>query len=70
MIPNAPFPVAVCPFDSLPKGALVDSPLGQNTGAEGGTPPMLVVGVSFAPRHSSGVVVRDRVVFERICLLC
>jgi Vacuolar-sorting-associated 13 protein C-terminal len=30
---------------------------------------MLVVGVSFAPRHSSGVVVRDSVVFERMLTL-
>jgi hypothetical protein len=62
MIPNAPFPVAVCPYEALPKGGLVDTVHGQSKGSpEEGAPPMLVVGVSFAPRHSSGVVVRHEV---------
>ena len=55
MVPNAPFPVAVCPID-MQRTQL------NNEGAETGapveaTPPLLVVGLSFAPRHKSGIVV-------------
>jgi len=55
MVPNAPFPVAVCPFD-LQRG----TPNNDGTETEAGvkaTPPLLVVGLSFAPRHKSGIVV-------------
>jgi hypothetical protein len=52
MIPNAPFPVAICTEDGeagISKGSnefSVDSP------------PVLVIGLSFAPRHKTGIVVR------------
>lgn len=58
MVPNAPFPVAVCPFDQP-----------RNIGTEAdGTPedsaPLLVIGLSFAPRHKSGIVVRIKLVAQ------
>lgn len=45
MIPNAPFPVAVLPTDQIldTDGAATDAPL-------------LVIGISAAPRHQTGVV--------------
>lgn len=49
MVPNSPFPVAICPFDQ---------PRNDATGALEDTPPLLVMGLSFAPRHKSGIVVR------------
>ena len=54
MVPNAPFPVAMTR----------DEESRENTGddAAGGTvadaSPLLVVGLSFAPKHKSGIVVR------------
>lgn len=48
MIPNSPFPVAICvdekefDFDSSSKGE---------------TPPVVVLGLSFAPKHNTGIVV-------------
>lgn len=58
MIPNAPFPVAVSPYDSSPRESPrnLTSSSDQN-GSDDGTPPLLVVGISFAPRHTSGIVV-------------
>lgn len=55
MVPNAPFPVAVCPFEnqrSTPNND--ETNLNDGDAAE---PPLLVVGLSFAPRHKSGIVV-------------
>jgi hypothetical protein len=44
MVPNAPYPVALCADESIleDKDSIV---------------PLLVIGVSFAPRHKSGIVV-------------
>lgn len=52
MVPNAPFPVAICSFDQ-PRNA------GTDTTATSDSPPMLVIGLSLAPRHKSGIVVSD-----------
>lgn len=46
MVPNAPFPVAVCPFD-----------LGGSD-VPGNEAPVLVIGLSFAPKHKSKILVR------------
>lgn len=52
MVPNAPFPVAVC-YDEARE---ITGPEGSES--EVSRPPLLVIGLSFAPRHESGVVVR------------
>jgi hypothetical protein len=68
MVPNAPFPVAMTR----------DEEFRENTGddAAGGTvadaPPLLVVGLSFAPKHKSGIVVRPqrgKLHFNARCIL-
>ena len=51
MIPNAPFPVAVCADDKAIASAQPESV------DDGGPPPVLVIGLSFAPRHRTGIVV-------------
>ena len=48
MLPNAAFPVAVCRDDEA-------RVVGDISSAE--SPPLLVIGLSFAPRHKSGIVV-------------
>jgi hypothetical protein len=53
MVPNARFPVAVCPFDQ-PRNSGNDA-----IGTPVESPPLLVIGLSFAPRHKSGIVVRN-----------
>jgi hypothetical protein len=53
MVPNAPFPVAICPFDQ-PRNDGNDA-----AGTPNDSPPLLVIGLSFAPRHKSGIVVRN-----------
>jgi len=55
MVPNAPFPVAVCPFE-LQRGSTSNEEAGTSAGGEA-VPPLLVIGLSFAPRHKSGIVV-------------
>lgn len=49
MLPNAPFPVALCPDEK------VDLMIEQ--GKDASSAPLLVVGLSFAPKHKSGIVV-------------
>lgn len=56
MVPNAPFPVAVCPFE-LQRGSSSNEGAGTTAGGRA-VPPLLVIGLSFAPRHKSGIVVR------------
>lgn len=56
LVPNSPFPVAVCPFD-LQRAPRSNEGTKPNDGAVA-VPPLLVVGLSFAPRHKSGIVVR------------
>jgi len=52
MLPNAPYPIAVSPEEEAREPNNID------TGAVAdGAPPLLVVGLSFAPRHKSGIVV-------------
>lgn len=55
MVPNAPFPVAVCPFERQ-RAPPNSEGMKANDGEEA-VPPLLVVGLSFAPRHKSGIVV-------------
>ena len=55
MVPNAPFPVAVCPFE-LQRAPPTNEGMKANNSEEA-VPPLLVVGLSFAPRHKSGIVV-------------
>jgi hypothetical protein len=50
MVPNAPFAVAVCPSDP-PRNASKNSEPPD-------VPPLLVVGLSFAPKHKSQILVR------------
>jgi hypothetical protein len=51
MLPSASFPVAVCPDDSIKSCDDGDTSTSES-------PPLLVIGLSFAPRHQSGIVVR------------
>jgi hypothetical protein len=71
MIPNAPFPVAVSPYDSsrdrTPRTDTSAANASQH-GADDATPPLLVAGISFAPRHRSGIVV-GRVRFVHLTIL-
>jgi len=52
MVPNAPYPVAVCPTDHLRV-----SEREGGVGHEESASPLLVVGISLAPHHRSGVEV-------------
>lgn len=53
-VPNSPFPVAVYPFEQMRTSIRADSSaLSENS------PPLLVIGLSFAPRHKSGIVVSN-----------
>jgi hypothetical protein len=54
MVPNSPFPVAVAPLDQCRVNRF-DS---DNT-SEDDVPPLLVIGLSFAPKHKSGILVRS-----------
>lgn len=57
MISNAPFPVAVSPVrDNASQGGtyLLDP---QSPDSERPIPPVLVIGLSFAPKHKTGTVV-------------
>lgn len=70
MVPNAPFPVAVSPEPTargLSGSESVSDP-GQDADA-----PLLVVGISFAPRHRSGIVVSTfagSFVSDRVSMSC
>jgi hypothetical protein len=58
-VPNAPFPVAIRPDDSR-REALDDddSSVGSDKLDEGILPvPLLMIGLAFAPKHQSGIVV-------------
>lgn len=48
MVPNAPYPVAICQDESK---------LSDEEREEGRIPPLLVIGINLAPRHRSGIVV-------------
>ena len=52
MVPNSPFPVAVCPFDVPHHGGR-----NEDTTISDADSPLLVVGLSFAPKHKSGILV-------------
>lgn len=54
MVPNSPFPVAVCPFDQPNHGRSDDNSIPDTDS------PLLVVGISFAPRHKSGILVSKK----------
>lgn len=58
MVPNSPFPVAVAPIDQ----SLIN--ISDDTTPKDDVPPLLVVGLSFAPKHKSGILVRG---VERLC---
>jgi hypothetical protein len=51
MVPNAPFPVAVCPFEPS------RSPNSQASLTAVDAAPLLVVGLSLAPKHKSRILV-------------
>jgi hypothetical protein len=55
MVPNSPFPVAVCPLDEQDSNKNMDL---INLVSQADTPPLLVIGLSFAPKHKTGIVVR------------
>lgn len=55
MVPNAPFPVALSPDERALSGE--SSSEHNASAADAGAPPMLVIGLSFAPRHKTGIVV-------------
>lgn len=52
MVPNSPFPVAVAPFEQ----SRVSS--SDEKAYDDDAPPLLVIGLSFAPKHKSGILVR------------
>jgi hypothetical protein len=54
MVPNAPFPVAVTRDEEFRENTTGDDAAG---GSVADAPPLLVVGLSFAPKHKSGIVV-------------
>ena len=62
-VPNAPFPVAVRPDDRMKED-------GTSAGTETTEPgenvssPLLVVGLAFAPRHTSGIVVSHSALYQ------
>jgi hypothetical protein len=51
MVPNSPFPVAVAPFDQPRVGST------EGDSSNDDVVPLLVVGLSFAPKHKSGILV-------------
>jgi hypothetical protein len=55
MVPNAPFPVALTRDEEFRENADDDATGGSVADA----PPLLVIGLSFAPKHKSGIVVRQ-----------
>jgi len=63
-VPNAPFPVAICPEfnvlqDQQNKDAISGDPAMPGVDSETETMrPFLFVGIEIAPKHSSGIVVR------------
>jgi hypothetical protein len=60
MVPNAPFPVAVARDEEFRENAGDDTATLDAGGSAAGAPPLLVVGLSFAPKHKSGIVVRPQ----------
>lgn len=56
MVPNAPFPVAVTRDEEFRENGGDDAAGGSVADA----PPLLVVGLSFAPKHKSGILVRPQ----------
>lgn len=58
MVPNVPFPVAVSRLNSQ------SSTTGENIS------PLLVVGASIAPRHSSGIAVSSYAIVSNACSWC
>jgi hypothetical protein len=58
MVPNAPFPVAVAPSDILGNSSSTSPETGPNH------VPLLVVGISLAPQHQSGIVVSNIVLYD------
>jgi hypothetical protein len=57
MISNAPFPVAISPIrdDFSQGGTFLSEP--RSADCDKQTPPVLVIGLSFAPKHKTGTVV-------------
>jgi len=68
MIPNAPYPVAVSPMalNTRDTTTVLDDDSG---GQDESNPPILVIGISFAPRHKSGTVVSMRRQLLIFCIL-
>jgi len=58
-VPSAPFPVAVCPVKQDTEGMkTVDENEEGRDSDHGGKPtPLLLVGLTFAPKHKSGILV-------------
>jgi len=65
MLPNSPFPVALHPM--LANSRMPAEGKDENDGAQADSPPILVIGISFAPRHKSGTVVSDNKRLTRVC---
>lgn len=72
MLPNAPFPVAVYPMSLGSRKAKASEPNEVDSiGRAESNPPILVIGVSFAPRHKSGTVVSSGIyVCPTKCCCC
>ena len=51
MLPNSPYPVAISPDEQAGDDGSEESDIGRNAAA----PPLLVLGLSFGPRHKSGI---------------
>jgi Vacuolar-sorting-associated 13 protein C-terminal/Autophagy-related protein C terminal domain len=58
MVPNAPYPVAVSPDEHARNGDETDAAgTSDSASVTAAAAPVLVVGLSFAPRHKSGIVI-------------
>lgn len=61
-VPNAPFPVALRPDDRMKEDGTSAGTQTIEPG-ENASSPLLVVGLAFAPRHTSGIVVRHSALY-------
>lgn len=61
-VPSAPFPVAVCPVkqDSDELKAVDENGEGIYVDDDKGPSPLLLIGLTFAPKHKSGILVCSR----------
>lgn len=56
-LPSAPFPVAVCPDESESEFVWTEDGAHAKDEEKEKVPPMLLIGIGFAPKHKSGILV-------------